>query len=109
VSEDGKSITVTLPLVMIRNRDYSLSNDLNDTRVYDASNGLFADTTNQQTQLRGAANNELIKSACQGGIMQQATNDTRIAIEGLLKTLLPDVNVTVSSAPVPSVEECIAE
>src|SRR5512143_3824275 len=27
VSEDGKSITVTLPPVMIRNRDYSLSND----------------------------------------------------------------------------------
>lgn len=106
VSEDGKSITVTLPPVKILNRNYSLSNDPMDTYVYDASSGLFADTTNQQTELRSTANEELVKSACKGEIMQQANSYTKFATERLLKTLWPDVNITVLSGRMPSDEEC---
>jgi hypothetical protein len=109
VSEDGKNITVTLPPVMILNRDYCLSNTPEDTYVYNASSGLFANTTNQQTQLREAANNELVISACKANIMGQATIDAKTAIEGLLKTLGPDINVTFSGGRIPSVEECIAK
>jgi hypothetical protein len=45
VSGDGKSITVNLPPTMIRNRDYSLSNDPSEPYVYTSSGGWFANTS----------------------------------------------------------------
>jgi hypothetical protein len=109
VSGDGKSITVNLPPVNIHNRDNCLSNNTTDTYVYSYSSGLFADITTLQTELRGAANDALVEAACNGDIMQRATDDAKFAIEHLLKTIFPTVNVTVMSAPAPSIEECKAK
>jgi hypothetical protein len=109
VSDDGKSITVNLPPVMIHNRDNCLSNKEGDTYVFKASYGWFANITSLQTELRGAANEALVVAACEGDIMRRATADTKFAVNHLLKTIFPTVNVTVVSAPMPSVKDCIAK
>jgi hypothetical protein len=100
ISEDGKEISVKLPPVIILNRDYILSND-QDTRVYRPKDGLFANTKGRETELRHKANQELLKSACEAGIMDRATKFSKIAIEQLLNTTLPGVDINVESSAMP--------
>lgn len=107
VSDDGKSVTVHLPQVIIFDRDHILSNNPSDTYVYDVQKGIAADTTNTETQLRGLANDQILETACKDGIMDEATKNAEIVIKQLLKTFV--TNVIVISAPVPSVDACIAK
>lgn len=109
VSDDGKNITVNLPPVMIRNRSNCLSNNPEDTYVYNASSGIFADTSNQQTELRGLANQELVKAACNAGIMKRANADAKAVVEKFLKTIMPTANITVNSGKEPSITDCIGQ
>jgi hypothetical protein len=107
VSDDGKSITVNLPPVKIFDRDHILSSNPADTYVYDVQKGIAADTTSTETQLRGVANDQILEAACKDGIMDEATKNAKIVVEQLLKTFV--TNVTVISAPVPSVDACKAK
>ena len=107
VSDDGKSVTVHLPQVKIFDRDQILNSNPSDTYVYDVQKGIAADTTNTETQLRGLANDQILEAACKDGIMDEATKNAKIVIEQLLKTFV--TNVTVISAPVPSVDACKAK
>ena len=106
VSEDGKSVTVNLPPVKIFDRDHILSSNKQDTYVYDVKAGIAAQTGGMETGLRAEANKQILEAACKDGIMEQASRDAKVAIEQLLLAFVP--NVTVLSAPVPSVEECKA-
>lgn len=107
VSDDGRSVTVRLPQVKIFDRDHILSSNPSDTYVYDIQKGIAADATNTETQLRGLANDQILEAACTDGIMDEATKNAKIVIEQLLKTYA--TNVTVISAPVPSLDDCIEE
>lgn len=107
VSDDGKSVTVNLPPVKIFDRDQILSSDPSDTYVYDVKKGIAADSMNTETQLRGVANDQILEAACKDGIMDEATKNAKIVVEQLLKSFVP--NVTVISAPVPSVDACKAK
>jgi hypothetical protein len=107
VSDDGKNVTVHLPQVKIFDRDQILSSNPADTYVYDVQKGIAADTTKTETQLRGLANDQILEAACKDGIMDEATKDAKTVIEQLLKTFV--TNVTVISAPVPSVDACKAK
>jgi len=107
VSDDGKSVTINLPPVKIFDRDYILSSNPDDVYVYDVQKGIVADTTNTETQLRGVANDQILEAACKDGILDEATKNSKSAIEQLLKTFV--TNVIVISAPVPSLEACVAK
>lgn len=107
VSDDGKSVTVHLPQVKIFDRDQILSSNPSDTYVYDVQKGIAADTTTTETQLRGVANDQILEAACKDGIMDEATKNAKVVVEQLLQTFV--TNVTVISAPVPSLDACKAK
>jgi hypothetical protein len=107
VSEDGKSVTVNLPPVKIFDRDQILSSNPSDTYVYDIQKGIAADSKSTETQLRGVANDQILESACTDGIMAEATKNAKTVVEQLLKSFV--TNVTVISAPVPSLDACKAK
>lgn len=102
VSPDGTAVTLKLPPVEV------LSNALDNsrTRVYDRQRGLFAPAnTELETQARQVAEKELMAAACEGGLMQQATDKARVAVEQLLR-VLDFQQILVITAPVP---ECPAK
>ena len=102
VSPDGESVTVTLPPVQIFNLNSILDNAR--TRVYDRQQGLFATpNADLETQARQAAEAEILRGACEAGIMVQATDDAQRALEKLLA--LYEFTVTVRAAPVPACPE----
>lgn len=102
VSPDGSAITVTLPPVQIFNRDSILNNE--KTRVYDRQTGILAaPNQNLETQARQAALGQLVLAACEDGIMQRATDDSREAVTKILS--LAKLKATVQSAPVPPCPE----
>ncbi len=102
VSPDGRSVTVDLPPVEIFNRNSILDNAR--TRVYDRQQGLFASpNADLETQARQAAEAEILRGACEAGILVQATEDAQRALEKLLA--LYDFDVTVRAAPVPDCVE----
>jgi hypothetical protein len=107
VSNDGQSVTVRLPQVKIFDRDHILSSNPSDTYVYDVQKGIASDTSGTETQLRGVANDQILEAACKDGIMDEATKNAKVVVEQLLKTFF--TNVTVTSAPVPSVDACKAK
>ncbi len=92
-------LVVNLPPVTIFNQDSILDNG--KTHVFDRQKGLLAPPN---TDLEGAARREasrqILQAACEGGILRQATDDARRAMEKLLALL--DVPVVVQAAPVPS-------
>lgn len=109
VSEDGKNITVTLPPVKIlTKRSNILSSKEEDTYIYtkikDITSGANLDEIEQE--MRNNAGAQILETACNDGILRAATDDARAAIEQFLKTARSDVNITIVSAPVPSVDEC---
>jgi hypothetical protein len=116
VSEDGKSITVNLPPVKIlTERKSILSSNPKDTYVY-LTCGTFSATRinmyynpiEEEKELRATAGGKLLETACNDGILKEATDDARVTMEKFLKTVGPNVTVTVQTAPVPTVEECKA-
>jgi hypothetical protein len=99
VSPDGSLITVDLPPVQIFNMNSILDNS--KTRVYDRQTGLFAaPDQNLETQARQAAEGEILKAACDAGIMQRATDDAQRALGQLMQ--VNKARVIVRAAPVPA-------
>lgn len=92
LSPDGKSITLRLPPSEILSK--SLNNDR--TRVYDRRTGILAQQQKDlETQARQEAENEILKAACEGQIMQKAADEAQRSMERFLKLLdFETVNVT---------------
>jgi hypothetical protein len=98
VSADGKTVTVTLPAAQIFNLGSILNNA--KTRVYDRQQGLLAPPNeNLETEARRAAEGQLLAAACDGDILERATEDGRLAVTKMLS--LFDVEAVVQSRPVP--------
>lgn len=104
VSADGSAVTVRLPPVEI----FSASLDNSRTRVYDRQQGLLAPSNRDlETQARQAAEDEILRGACEGGVLENAQADSERAIEQLLSLLEFD-QVVVESAPVPNCPSSLA-
>jgi hypothetical protein len=102
VAPDGQSVTITLPPVQIFNRNSILNNA--KTRVYDRQTGILAAPGQDlETQARQAAEGQLLQAACEEGIMQHATDDSREAVSKMLS--LANMKATVQSSPVPPCPE----
>jgi hypothetical protein len=98
VSADGQMVTVTLPAAQIFNLGSILNNA--KTRVYDRQQGLLAPPNeNLETEARRAAEGQLLAAACDGDILERATEDGRVAVTKMLS--LFDVEAVVQSRPVP--------
>ncbi len=98
VSPDGKTVTVRLPPVQI----LSANLDSNGTRVYDRQTGLFAEPIKDlETEARREAEARILQAACEDGILQRASEDSRRAMEQFLSLLEVD-QVIVQAAPVPT-------
>jgi hypothetical protein len=98
VSPDGSLVTVDLPPVQIFNMNSILDNS--KTRVYDRQTGIFTSPNqNLETQARRAAEGEILKAACDAGIMQRATDDAQRALGQLMQVY--KFKVVVRAGPVP--------
>ncbi len=101
ISPDNSTLTVNLPPVEI----FSVMLDNEQTRVYDRDTGLFApQDQNLETQARQEAVDRILTTACEDGVLQRATEDSRRAMEQFL-SLLEFETVQVNTAPVPP---CVA-
>lgn len=99
VSPDGKTISVRLPPAEI----FSSTLDSQRTRVYTRDRGLLApENKDLETQARQTAELEILRAACEGGIMQEATSNGEVAMRQLLSLMEFDqVNIQSSSPAVP--------
>jgi hypothetical protein len=99
LSPDGKSISLRLPPSEI----FGKALDNERTRVYDRQTGIFAKQQRDlETQARQEAENEILKAACEGNIMQKAADEAQRSMERFLK-LLDFESVTVSASAGPCV------
>lgn len=97
ISPDGQGLTVYLPPVRI----FGVSMDNEKTRVYDRERGLLAaQNKDLETQARQYAEQAILQAACEGDIMQQATDDSQQAMQQFL-SLLNFEQVQVIPAAVP--------
>jgi hypothetical protein len=95
ISPDGTTVTVTLPPVEIF--DVTLNNQ--ETRVYDREQGLFApENPNLESQARQVAEDAILQTACDDGIMERTTEDSQQAMEQFLN-LLEFEEVVIVSTP----------
>jgi hypothetical protein len=96
VSPDGSQLTIYLPPVQI----FSAALDNEKTRVYVRNRGLFApENKDLETQARQAAEAQILAAACEGGIMERATDDGRRAMEQLLSLLEFESVQVITAAP----------
>lgn len=97
ISEDGTTITIRLPPVEI----FSATLDNTKTRVYDREQGLLAATNKDlETLARQTAEQEILRAACEEGIMERATSDGRRTIEHLMRMLdFEHVEIKADSVP----------
>lgn len=95
ISEDGERITLRLPPAEI----FSKALDNERTRVYDRQTGILADQQRDlETQARQEAENEILRAACEGGIMQKAADEAKRSMEQFLRLLeFESVTVTASA------------
>jgi hypothetical protein len=101
ISPDNSTLTINLPPVEI----FNVTLDNEQTRVYDRDTGLFApQDQNLETQARQEAEDRILTTACEDGVLQRATEDSRRAMEQFL-SLLEFETVQVNTAPVPP---CVA-
>jgi hypothetical protein len=100
ISQDGKSITLTLPPSEI----FSKALDNARTRVYDRQAGIFApDNKDLETEARLAAEAEILNAACEANVMQKAADEAKRSMEQFLKLLdFESVTVNVSAG------QCVA-
>lgn len=97
VSEDGKSIDITLPTVEI------LSSSLDKTEIYDIQTGLFGFVDIDPrllTEAQVEARKQIIRTACKSGILEIANQNASKQIESLFT--LTQAQIRVTSAPTPS-------
>lgn len=96
LSDDGTTVTLRLPPAEI----FSATLDNERTRVYDRQRGWFApDNRDLESLARLEAESEILRSACEGGILVRATREAENALENLLE-LLDFQQVEVIAAPI---------
>jgi hypothetical protein len=84
VSEDGTTVRIYLPPVEV----FSTNLDTNQTRVIDREQGLLASPNpDLETNARQVAAGEILKAACESGMMQRATEDSQRAMQQFLSLL----------------------
>lgn len=94
MADDGSQITLRLPPSEV----FIKALDGERTRVYDRQTGIFAQQQRDlETQARQAAEDEILKAACEGGIMQKAADEAQRSVERFL-SLLDFKSVTVISS-----------
>ena len=94
VSPDGKSISVRMPAAEV----FSSALDSQKTRVYTRDRGVFApDNKDLESQARQRAEQSILQAACEGGIMQEATENGEAALRQLLGLLDFD-QISIQSA-----------
>jgi hypothetical protein len=96
VSPDGKTITVNLPPAEV----FSSALDSSKTRVYTRDRGVFApDNKDLETRARQEAELSILRAACEGGIMQEATKNGEEAMRQLLGLLEFEQIIIQSASP----------
>ena len=97
ISSDGKQITLRLPPSEI----FIKTLDNQRTRVYDRQSGLLAgENKDLETQARQAAEDEILRAACEGGIMQKAADEAERSLTQFLRLLkFEQVEVIASAGP----------
>lgn len=100
ISPDGSTLTVQMPPVEI----FSTTLDNNATRVYSRTQGwLTVPDPDLETRARQEGEAAILQTACEDGILQRTSDDSRQTLEQFL-SLLPYENVQVVAAPLPT--EC---
>jgi hypothetical protein len=95
ISADGATATIQLPAAEI----FDAGLDSEKTRVYDRQRGWFApENKDLESLARQEAEAEILRAACEGGIMERASEDGRRALEQLL-SLLDFERVKVIAGP----------
>lgn len=101
IGADGQSVSIRLPPAQIFRS--VLNNE--QTQVYDREQGLLTTPSKDlETTARQFAEEKILETACQAGIMQQATSDGQQAIEQLL-SMLDFKQIVVIPAEVPPCPE----
>lgn len=101
ISADGKRITLTLPPSEI----FSSSLDNERTHVYDRQTRIFTqiiggENKDLESQARREAERAILQAACEGGIMQKATDEAQRSLEQFLRLLqFEEVNVISTAGP----------
>jgi hypothetical protein len=97
VADGGTTVTLQAPPVQV----FSVFLDNDKTRVYDRQQGWLASPNKDlETIARQRAETGILRAACEGGVMQRATDDAHRTIEQLLQVLDFEHAVVVPS-PVP--------
>lgn len=101
ISDDGESISITLPPSEI----FMATLDNSRTRVYDKQTGIGTrlmggENKDLETQARQNAESEILKAACEGGVMQKSADQGRSSMEQFLRVLgFSHVSVNVPAGP----------
>ena len=95
VSADGQTATITLPPaeVLVSRLDN------NKTQVYSQETGIFTQgDPGLESEARRVAEQRIVQAACDAGILSRASEQGRVAVEGLVKSF-GFANVVVNAAP----------
>lgn len=101
ISSDGGSITLNLPPSEI----FLSALDNTRTRVYDKQTGIGTrliggENKDLETQARQNAEVEILRAACEGGVMQKAADEARRSMEQFLQLLeFERINVNAPAGP----------
>lgn len=96
ISSDGLSITLNLPATEI------LVNTLDNqrTRRYSTQSGWLADNPDLETEAREQGEAEILRAACEAGIMEKSARAIKANITGFLRMLqFERVTVNVTAGP----------
>ena len=94
IEADRTKITVNLPPAQVMDNYL----DDNHTQVYQRETGIWPPADPQlETAARRQANEQILQSACEAGILKEASDDAKTAVQQLL-LLLEFKDVTVNSA-----------
>ncbi len=95
VAPDGSRVTLRLPPAQIFN--VQLDND--GTRVYSRERGIFAPPNNNlETLARQEAEQEILRAACEDGVLSRATEQAERSLRQFL-SLIDTLEVVVQTAP----------
>lgn len=96
VSPDGSSITLRLPPAQI----FSAALDSQKTRVYSRERGVFApENKDLETQARQVAEQQILQSACEDGILSRAGQEAQVSLQQFLGLLEFERVEVIAAAP----------
>lgn len=97
IKTNGKSITINLPPAQI----LSVSLDESQTRVYDRQKGILANSkTDLESEARVSAISAIRKAACDGGILNNSSENAKKQLESILKSFgftLITINIPIGN------------